>query len=73
MLEQPFFFVLFALQVLFYGIGALAHYRQGWLAGTPAGRIVTYFSVVNLAVLVAWIRYLRGVRQEIWAPSKRIF
>jgi cellulose synthase/poly-beta-1,6-N-acetylglucosamine synthase-like glycosyltransferase len=35
------------------------------------GRIALYLGTVNTAVLVAWARYLRGVRQELWTPSQR--
>jgi len=71
MSDQSFFLTLLILQLLFYGFAALAHYWQRPVADTLAGKIVTYFTVVNLAILVAWIRYLTGVRQEIWTPSRR--
>lgn len=71
MLDQALFFVLFNAQLLFYGLAALAHYRQGRIADTFVGKIVTYFAVVNMAILVAWIRFLSGTRQELWTPSKR--
>jgi hypothetical protein len=35
------------------------------------GRVALYFSSVNAAILAAWIQYGRGVRQEIWTPSRR--
>ncbi len=53
---------------LFYLLGGLA------LAGVttdPFGRIAAYFINVNAAIAVAWWRFLRGVRQEVWTPSRR--
>ncbi len=53
---------------LFYLLAALS------LAGItrdPFGRIAGYFVNVNAAIAVAWWKYLRGIRQEVWTPSKR--
>lgn len=61
---------LLAAQVLFYLLALLA-----WLV--PASqrllpvKIVYFFVNVNIAVLLAWIRYLRGERLTTWNPSKR--
>jgi hypothetical protein len=37
-----------------------------------AARVPLYFSIVNVAILQAWWLFFRGVRQEIWEPSKRV-
>ena len=34
-------------------------------------RIASYFVSVNGAILVAWLKYLGGTRQEIWSPTVR--
>ena len=60
--------VLF-LQLLFYGIGAI-----GWAFPSvpiPLRKIPTFFVVVNLAIMQAWYRYLRGDRIVGWQPSER--
>jgi cellulose synthase/poly-beta-1,6-N-acetylglucosamine synthase-like glycosyltransferase len=62
--------MFFLLQLVFYGI-AIA----GWSAKiTPSKavfKIPLYFVTVNMAILVAWWRYLTGKRMVMWAPSQR--
>lgn len=63
--------VLFGLQLLFY-LGAAGAYAQ--LAGlhrSLPGKIAVYFTAVNAALLLAWVKYIGGARQELWTPSGR--
>lgn len=71
LLDSEFYVLLFALQVLFYALAAIASVEGSPLHESAIGRVPLYFSLVNLAILVAWIKYFVGVRQEIWDPSKR--
>jgi cellulose synthase/poly-beta-1,6-N-acetylglucosamine synthase-like glycosyltransferase len=71
LLAQPFYLVLFILQLVFYILAFLAYREILSLNNTLAGKIALYFTVVNLAILKAWVQYLSGVRQEIWTPSQR--
>jgi len=34
-------------------------------------KIPYYFFIVNAAILMAWIKYLKGERAVFWNPSKR--
>lgn len=34
-------------------------------------KIPKYFTMVNISILVAWFKFLRGDRQTLWNPSKR--
>lgn len=69
--DRPFYAAAFAGQVAFY-LAAYGALRQTLgLHRTLPGRIALYFSSVNLAALVAWVQYARGVRQELWTPSQR--
>lgn len=47
----------------------------GWLTKTPFSRAILniplYFTTVNMAIVVAWWRFLRGNRMVMWAPSER--
>jgi cellulose synthase/poly-beta-1,6-N-acetylglucosamine synthase-like glycosyltransferase len=71
LLDSPFYAALLALQVAFY-IGALVAFGHfGGFHESMPGRIALYFSSVNAAILAAWIQYWRGVRQELWTPSRR--
>ncbi|BDD87625.1 glycosyltransferase family 2 protein [Desulfofustis limnaeus] len=71
LLDSPFYRLLLALQVVFYLLAAGAAVSYLPLGRTTAGKIALYFTTVNLAILVAWFKYLRGTRQELWSPSRR--
>jgi len=40
--------------------------RASWL------RVPAFFVLSNAAVLVAWVRFLRGERFAVWSPSERV-
>jgi glycosyltransferase involved in cell wall biosynthesis len=67
-----FYLAIFALQVIFYGLAILAWLKVGSWDEKLAARVPLYFSIVNVAILQAWWLFFRGVRQEIWEPSKRV-
>ena len=71
LINYAFYRGIFVAQFLFYLCAVLAYVEISIVARSIAGKIALYFSSSNLAILIAWYRYLRGVRQEIWAPSKR--
>jgi glycosyltransferase involved in cell wall biosynthesis len=54
-------------QIAFYVTAAV-----GWRLHSGIVRVPTFFVLANLAVLVAWLRYLRGDRIAMWRPSERI-
>ena len=66
---------------VFYGIILLLHFAfyglalWGWFKLESTSHVLIklplYFLTVNAAILVAWIRYLRGNRMVMWAPSSR--
>jgi len=68
---HPFYQLLFTLQAIFYSLGIFSMFKVKFLQESILGKIPQYFLLVNLAILVAWWKYLRGIRQEIWIPSKR--
>jgi cellulose synthase/poly-beta-1,6-N-acetylglucosamine synthase-like glycosyltransferase len=72
LLEMTFYAVVLAAQVAFYVVAALAYSGLRVVADSLIGRVALYFTAVNLAILLAWILYLAGVRQEVWTPSKRL-
>jgi len=67
---HPVFLYLFLLQVAFYLLAFV-----GWRSAASAKRVPVkiplYFTTVNLAIAVAWFRYLRGTRMVMWTPSER--
>lgn len=68
--RSAFFAVAFALQAAVYvAAGLLALFPA--LARLPLARALRYVVEVNLAILVAWARYVRGDRIVAWTPSAR--
>ncbi len=59
------------LQIAFYALALLAWRHVAGLDEHPLGRIALFFVMVNAAILFAWIRYLKGERQELWTPTER--
>jgi cellulose synthase/poly-beta-1,6-N-acetylglucosamine synthase-like glycosyltransferase len=68
---SPWFAAALAGQVVLYLLALAAHAAVPPFAGWRLARIAYYFTAVNVATLVAWLKYVGGVRQEIWTPSQR--
>ena len=71
LVDQVFYLSTLILQIIFYslavlGMADLPMSRQNALVKVPL-----YFTVVNAAIFLAWVRFLAGERQEIWAPTHR--
>lgn len=65
-----FFKVVTIAQLVFYALAAVGN----WLPGQRFKRITTpikYFVQVNVAILIAWLRFLRGDRAVTWSPTTR--
>lgn len=71
LMDLPWFLFFSTIQIAFYSIALVAY--SGWRAIRQSlpGKIALYFSMVNAAILVAWVKYAIGVRQELWTPSQR--
>lgn len=73
---DSFFYVFtFVLQVAFYFL-AYAYFQAGKRREQGAFvnlmKIPYFFVTVNLSILVAWWRYIKGERAIFWEPSKRL-
>ena len=71
LLDRPFYVVALVAQIVFYAGAAAAFAEWANVHRSLPGRIALYFSSVNAAILTAWYHYSRGVRQELWTPSRR--
>ena len=71
LLDSPLYVAFLAGQVAFYGLALLAGVGVGIVRDSLPGKVALYFTVVNLATLVAWWKFARGARQEIWTPTQR--
>jgi hypothetical protein len=63
------YFILLWLHILFYSLGVLGLQKK--LRDRSLIKIPMYFLTVNISILVAWWRYLRGQRIVTWAPTVR--
>lgn len=68
---NPLFFAALVGQLAFYGLGVLALVSRNTIAAWPVGKISGYFTVVNAAVFFASIKWILGIRQEVWTPTRR--
>jgi glycosyltransferase involved in cell wall biosynthesis len=71
LMHQPLYLAAFVVQAGAYLLAAAAFLRWGRADRSLAGKAALYFATVNLAALVAWVRFGSGVRQEVWTPSQR--
>ena len=62
--------VLLLGQILFYAT-AIAYAGFSWMPKNNLFRLPSFFVLVNLSILDAWMRYWRGDRGFRWEPSKR--
>jgi cellulose synthase/poly-beta-1,6-N-acetylglucosamine synthase-like glycosyltransferase len=71
LIDSPWFLFVSFVQVAFYLTALLAWWDWSLIRRSLPGKIALYFSMVNAAILVAWMKYAMGVRQELWTPSQR--
>lgn len=69
--DVGFYTLILVMQSAFYFLAALAYRGVAGVQENPLGRIALFFVMVNVAILVAWARFLKGDRQELWTPSER--
>jgi cellulose synthase/poly-beta-1,6-N-acetylglucosamine synthase-like glycosyltransferase len=62
--------LLFAGQILFYGIAAFAHVNRHKVIPGPI-LAVYYFSIMNYAVMAGFGRFIKGSQKGAWERSKR--
>lgn len=70
-MDSPWFFFMVVAQLTFYGVALLAWIGIEKVRQSFVGKAALYFCIVNVASLVAWWKYLSGVRQELWIPTQR--
>ncbi len=68
--DSGLYLLLLFGQLAFYTV-ALGGWRQAEAPKWPLLKIPLYFMTVNIAILVAWYRYLSGNRMVMWVPSER--
>jgi hypothetical protein len=61
----------FALQVLFYVLWGFGYFEIKLPLVTRAASFANTFFVVNLAILIGWVQYLRGETYTTWSTSRQ--
>jgi cellulose synthase/poly-beta-1,6-N-acetylglucosamine synthase-like glycosyltransferase len=61
---------LFGLQAAFYVVGYVSG-AVPLLQRLPLARVAHFFTMVQFAMLMAWVKYARGEQQVTWEPSRR--
>jgi glycosyltransferase involved in cell wall biosynthesis len=64
--QSPFYAATFLAQCVFYAAALAGLWSRNRILRLPA-----FFVISNAAVLVAWMRFLRGDRITTWTPSER--
>ena len=67
----PLYALVLVAQLAFYVLAYAAYRGSVPALLSTAGRVASYFTAANVATLVAWGKYFRGTRQELWSPSRR--
>ena len=68
--DGAFYFALLLAQSILYLLPFLSK-RSQLFRDSILVKGIRFFLVTNAAVLVAWIRFLRGERAIVWEPTKR--
>lgn len=68
---SSFHLMALVAQLAFYATAIVGLTRVRPFASSLAARLALYLAVANVAALWAWFKYLSGVRQEVWSPSRR--
>lgn len=69
--QSAFYNVTLAVQAGTYAIALVSGLMPYLAERCSLCRIIHFFVASNLALLIAWSKYLSGVRQEIWTPTDR--
>jgi hypothetical protein len=65
---EPEYACMLALQLLAYGIAIYGLIAKP--GGRNFGRPISYFFLMNLALLIGFFRYLRGSQQVTWERAR---
>ncbi|MCH8904899.1 MAG: glycosyltransferase [Bacteroidetes bacterium] len=66
-----FYQVLFLIQNLVFALVFIELILQRLRVRTNFVRFITHFYLMNLALLIGFIKFLKGVKSSVWEPTKR--
>jgi cellulose synthase/poly-beta-1,6-N-acetylglucosamine synthase-like glycosyltransferase len=70
LLGERFYGTVFIAQCVFYLAASVSLLGSG-MSRNALSKVPYFFCVSNAAILVATMKYMVGIRQEIWSPTKR--
>lgn len=71
LITQPLFIVLFIVQILFYTLAILGYYFEQKGQKRKAFYIPYYFSFMNVAALMGFVRFLKNNQSVLWEKAAR--
>ena len=69
--DEPLYFGLFWAQVALHALAILGLAMPALAERSLVIRLASYFLLVNAAAAKAVVQWLRGMRQEVWEPTRR--
>jgi cellulose synthase/poly-beta-1,6-N-acetylglucosamine synthase-like glycosyltransferase len=68
---SPFYLVMALLQLLVLVIPVIDHFLRKIKMHSLTLRFISHFVVMNIALLAGFIRYIGGIRSNVWQPTRR--
>lgn len=69
--QNHFYFTLLMIQVASAGIPLLDYLFKKAGLHFKILRFITYFQLMNVALLLGFFNYLKGIKSNVWKPTKR--
>lgn len=69
--QNHFYAVMLCLQVAMCGIPLLDYLLKKIHIHSKILRFITYFQLMNIALLLGFFNYLKGINSNVWKPTKR--
>lgn len=68
---EPFYYYFFIIQLAFIGIPFVDLLLRKFNIHIILLRFITHFFSMNLALLIGFFKFLKGVNSNVWQPTKR--
>lgn len=68
--DVTLFVVLFYSQFLFYSLAFLGYALERYGSQLPVVSTIHFFVAMNIAMFMAWIRFLSKARADVWQPGE---
>ncbi|MEZ4884033.1 MAG: glycosyltransferase [Chitinophagales bacterium] len=69
--QNHFYALLLCLQIILYGIPLLDYLLKKINIHFKILRFISYFQLMNVALLLGFFNYLKGIKSNVWKPTKR--